>query len=67
MIIAAGVKKSGVLMQINLLIFYNGLVLAFIEYLTLSCSSMIKLLGELNIKTEVNLVIKHFLDKPGKL
>ena len=66
MIIAAGVKKSGVLMQINLLIFYNGLVLAFIEYLTLSCSSMIKLLGELNIKTEVNLVIKHFLDKPGK-
>ena len=54
-------------MQINLLIFYNGLVLTFIEYLTLSCSSMIKLLGELNIKTEVDLVIKHFLDKPGKL
>ena len=54
-------------MQINLPIFYNGLVLAFIEYLTLSCSSMIKLLGELNIKTEVDLVTKHFLDKPGKL
>ena len=67
MIIVAGVKSSGVLMQINLLIFYNGLALAFIEYLILSCSIMIKLLRELNIKPEVNLVIRHFVDKPGKL
>jgi len=54
-------------MQINLLIFYNRLVLAFIEYPILSCSSMIKLLRELNVKPEVDLVIKHFVDKLGKL